>query len=301
MPLLPFRPIALSDSRAVQQQVYTTECRNCDLNFMNLMSWRFLFGTEIAFYKDWLLFRFRADGKLAYLFPVGNGDWSPILNDMMEDASLQGEEFCMMGVCDRSFQALQEQMPGRFDSHVDPSFTDYIYYRESLAQLTGKKLQPKRNHINKFIKSYPNFEYVALTPEVFQECLGLVERWHQQKGEEIIGRLTPSEELNALQFAFEHWEELSGQGGALKVDGQLIAFTYGAPINYDTFDICVEKADVAYDGAFSMINREFARSLPSQYLYVNREEDLGIEGLRKAKTSYQPAFLLHKHTVTLKS
>ena len=300
MSKLLFRPIDLSDCQPVQRQVYTTECRNCDLNFMNLMSWRFLYGTELVFHKEWLLFRFRAEGKLAYLFPVGNGDWSEVLQDMMDDAHFLGEDFRLMGMCDRIFQELAEKMSDRLVDSIDPSFTDYIYLRESLATLTGKKLQPKRNHINKFIKTYPGYEFQPLTPGDFQECLALVERWHRQKGQETQGRLTAEEELNALNFTFEHWEELFGRGGALRVDGQLVAFTYGAPINYDTFDICVEKADVDYEGAFTMINREFARSLPPEYIYLNREEDLGIEGLRKAKLSYQPTFLLNKHTVIVK-
>ena len=109
------------------------------------------------------------------------------------------------------------------------------------------------------------------------------------------------DERQALEFAFNNWNELCGIGGVLKVGGKIVAFTYGAPVNYDTFDVCVEKADIDYEGAFTMINREFARHLPERFVYVNREEDLGIEGLRKAKLSYQPEWLLDKYTVTKKS
>ena len=294
-----FRPIGLSDGPAVQQKVYTTECRNCDLNFMNLMSWRFLFHTEIAFYGEWLLFRFQYGGHLAYLPPIGEGDWNAILPDMIADANEQGEPFCLMGVCERSLQRLFEIMPGRFMSEFDRSFTDYVYLRESLAQLAGKKLQSKRNHIHRFVKENPDYEFQPLTSDTFQECLDLVRKWHERKGPVDGARLTLEEEYSAMNFTFNHWGELAGLGGVLRVKGRLIAFTYGAPINYDTFDVCVEKADVDYEGAFTMINREFARSLPASYRYVNREEDLGIEGLRKAKMSYQPTLLLHKHIVRL--
>ena len=82
------------------------------------------------------------------------------------------------------------------------------------------------------------------------------------------------------------------------VDGKVVAFTYGGPINYDTFDVCCEKADIDYDGAYAMINREFVRRLPEQYVLINREEDLGLEGLRKAKLSYQPKVILDKYTIT---
>ena len=299
MSKIPFRPIDLSDCQTVQQKVYTTECRNCDLNFMNLMSWRFLFETELAFHKGWLLFRFKYAGHFAYLPPIGEGDWSDIMAEMQADADVHGEPFCMMGVCEHSLQRIHETMPGRFVSEFDRSFTDYVYARESLVHLAGKKLQPKRNHINRFVKSYPDYEFQTLTSAVFQECLDLVRKWHERKDQVDGARLTLEEEYNAMKFTFDHWNELAGIGGVLRVNGRLVAFTYGAPINYDTFDVCVEKADVDYDGAFTMINREFARSLPDKYLYVNREEDLGIEGLRKAKMSYQPTVLLHKYIVRL--
>jgi hypothetical protein len=99
-----------------------------------------------------------------------------------------------------------------------------------------------------------------------------------------------------LSFALEHFDELGLLGGALVVDDKIIAFTYGSPINYMTFGIHVEKADIRYEGAFSVISQEFAKHIPQQYTYVNREEDLGIPGLRKSKLSYQPYLLLEKNS-----
>lgn len=296
-----FRPIELADCRPVQELVYTTDCRNCDLNFMNLMSWRFLFHTELAFCRGWLFFRFRHEGKLAYLPPVGTGDWSESLEWLMQDAQAAGEPFRLMGVCQHSLARLEATRPGEWVATADPSYSDYIYRREALATLAGKKLQPKRNHVNRFLKEHPDYDFRALQPTDFEECLLLVEKWHRQKPDAAPGgRLTQEEEQNALRFALEHWEALGGKGGVLRTGNRMVAFTYGAPINYDTFDICVEKADVDCEGAFAMVNREFARALPERYVYLNREEDLGIAGLRKAKQSYQPEALLHKHTVMLK-
>ena len=101
-----------------------------------------------------------------------------------------------------------------------------------------------------------------------------------------------------MRRVFKHWDTLQPLGGILLVEGRLVAFTFGGPINHDTFDVCVEKADLNYDGAYAVINREFVRSLPPQYSLINREEDLGLEGLRRAKQSYNPRILLDKYTVT---
>ena len=103
-----------------------------------------------------------------------------------------------------------------------------------------------------------------------------------------------------MQAALQHMDELGLTGGVLHVNGEIVAFTYGAPINGTTFDTCVEKADTNFDGAYAMINYEFANRIPEQYTYINREEDLGLEGLRKAKLSYQPEVILEKYTATLK-
>ena len=299
MATIQFRPVSLADCKAVRQQVFATDCRNSDLNFMNLMSWRFFFETELAFHNGWLLFRFKAAGHSAYLPPVGVGDCRDILLELMADADAQEEPFRLMGVSEQALTHLHEMFPATFNYTSDRSYTDYVYRRETLAQLSGKKLQAKRNHIHRFEHLYPDYQYRDLIPEMFAECLDLVGKWNRKK-EDIAGRLSVEDERQALQFTFDNWNELCGRGGVILVDNRIVAFTYGAPINHDTFDVCVEKADVDYEGAFTVINREFARHLPESFIYINREEDLGIEGLRKAKLSYQPEWLLDKYIVTKK-
>lgn len=298
MTTLDFRSLTLSDRDEVRRRVLTADCRNCDLNFMNLMSWRFLYDTELAVCDDWLLLRFRLNGRPAYLAPVGGGDWEHIMNVLLADADRQGHSFFMMGVCEHRLALIEQAMPGRFQPKADPAYADYIYLRSSLSELSGKALQPKRNHINRFLKLYPDYEYLPLTADLFEECLALDAQWADHKSGDNAW-LSYADERRSVEYVLSHWAELDGQGGALRVDGRLVAFTYGAPINYDTFDVCVEKADTAYEGAYALINREFARRIPEQYVYVNREEDLGVEGLRRAKASYRPERLLQKYTLTL--
>ncbi len=297
--MISFRPLSLNDKDLIQRAVYNTDCRNCDLNFMNLVGWQFMFGTELAVSDGLLLFRFRSNGRLAYLPPVGTGDCTAALDLLLADAEGLGEPFMMLGVCAHSLAKLEATKPHFFQATTDRSYSDYIYRREALATLAGKKLQPKRNHANRFAKAHPDYVYSPLTPADFNDCLQLERVWSAQKVENSC-RSSYADERKALFTVFENWDRLGGMGGVIRIEGQMVAFTYGAPINHDTFGVCVEKADTAFEGAYATINRDFARHIPEQYTLVNREEDLGIEGLRKAKLSYQPETILHKYTVTPK-
>lgn len=294
--MIPFRPLSLEDKSLVQDAVYSTECRNCDFSFMNLMSWRFLYDTEIAWHKERLLLRFRTNGHVAYQMPVGGGDIHEVMEDLLEDARLHGHAFLMLGICRHALPPILDALPAHFYATPDRDHADYVYLREKLSTLSGKKLQPKRNHANRFAALYPHYTYEPLVPEDFGECKELEQRWAVQK-EGNSRQEGYAHERKSMHYVLDHWEQLDGMGGILRVEGKVVAFTYGAAINRDTFDVCVEKADTGYEGAYAVINREFARHIPERFVYINREEDLGIEGLRKAKLSYQPEMILEKHLI----
>jgi predicted GNAT family N-acyltransferase len=186
----------------------------------------------------------------------------------------------------------------------NPDYRDYIYSVDDLAQLSGRKYQPKRNHINRFESKY-QYTFAPLTALDFEECLSLECRWQRQKMEpsqsavEVRNRVEhecpPSEEHIAISRAFEAYDELGLVGGVLRVDGQVVAFTYGSPLSDSLFCTHIEKADADYEGAFQMINRCFAQMLQQMgFQQVNREEDMGIAGLRRAKQSYYPVLMQEK-------
>ena len=130
-----------------------------------------------------------------------------------------------------------------FYATADRAFTDYIYSREKLASLAGKKLQPKRNYVNRFTKLYPDFTTEPLTSKDIDECIALDAQWVDTKAaENEAGRYTFDAERQSLITAPKHWDVLEGRGMVLRVNGKIVAFTYGAPINYDTFGVCVEKS-----------------------------------------------------------
>lgn len=296
--MIPFKDITPADKAVITSYTLDSPRRNCDLSFSNLCSWRFLYGTQYAVMDGFLLLKFWAAGELVYMMPIGQGDLRHVLDALIDDAHHEGQPLCLLGICTDMCDELEGLMPGQFTFTADRDYADYLYLRTDLATLAGKKLQPKRNHVNKFKRTYPDYQYTPITPDRIGECLDLEAEWclanncQQHEG--------TGNERRALSYALDHFEELGLTGGILHVGGRIAAFTFGMPINRDTFGVHVEKADTSIEGAYAMINYEFANHVPPQYVYLNREEDLGIEGLRKAKLSYQPAIILQKYSACLK-
>ena len=248
--MIPFKDVTLADRDTITSFTMKSDRRNCDLSFSNLCSWRFLYDTQFAVVDNFLVFKFWAGDQLAYMMPVGTGDLKAILGELIEDARKENQHFCMLGVCSNMRADLEAILPEQFTFTEDRDYADYIYLRSDLSTLKGKKFQAKRNHINRFRNTYPDYEYTPITTDRIQECLDLEAEW--------------------------------------------------CKVNHETFGVHVEKADTSIEGAYAMINYEFANRIPEQYIYINREEDLGLEGLRKAKLSYQPVTILEKYMACLK-
>ena len=295
--MISFKDITLADKDTITSFTMKSDRRNCDLSFSNLCSWRFLYDTKFAVVDNFLVFKFWAGEQLAYMMPIGTGDLKAILRKLIEDADKEKRFFCMLGVCSNMRVDLETTLPSQFVFTEDRDYADYIYLKSDLSTLKGKKFQSKRNHINRFRNTYPDYEYTPITPDRIQECLDLEAEWckvnncDQQEG--------TGNERRALIYALHNFEALGLTGGILHVNSKIVAFTFGMPINHETFGVHVEKADTNIEGAYAMINYEFANRIPEQYIYINREEDLGIEGLRKAKLSYQPVTILEKYMACL--
>ncbi len=201
-------------------------------------------------------------------------------------------------VQEQEYGLLELWYPGKFQIAYDRDSADYVYETEKLTTLAGKKLHGKRNHINKFKENYPNWVYEPVTGENVEECFQMALKWRKEaeceQDEEKRAEMCVT--LNALRLL----EELQLKGGLLRAEpgGEVIAFTIGEPLNPDTFVVHIEKAFAEVQGAYPMINQQFVAHEAQGYQYVNREEDTGAEGLRKAKLSYRPAFLVEKGMVT---
>lgn len=291
---LEFKPIEIGDKAVISSFTWPSDFQNCDFSFANMCSWRFLYDSEFTIAEDQLLIRFKIEkmSRFAYMVPVGTGDFGKAIDLLERDSLAHGHPLCLLGVTPDTKEMLERIFPSKFMYIVERDYFDYIYSREDLATLSGKKYQQKRNHINNFKRRYA-YEYVELSGEMVHECLELESQWFKSnQGKEDVRELT--DERRSMIYALNHFVELGLIGGAIRVDGKMVAFTFGAPINHQTFGVHVEKADVNYEGAYTIINQEFCAHLPACFTYVNREEDLGIPGLRQAKLSYQPCILLEK-------
>ena len=292
-----FRPVTAADDDILRSFTMEGKCMNCDLNVANICSGQFLYHTEWAVVEGFLVLRFVLDGHVTYMKPIGKGDLQRVLQRLMADARSLGDTFRVACVCPCAQALMEESMPGAFTYTVNRDKSDYLYLREKLVTLSGKKLQPKRNHISKFKRLYPDYEYRPLSQEMASECIQLSEEWCHTNDSGLLHAMQAEQRM--IAYALRHIDELHIQGGALFVEGKMVAFTFGSRINNEAFDVCVEKADTAYEGAYAMINNEFVSRLPEEIIYINREEDLGLEGLRKAKMSYYPDLILDKMVATL--
>lgn len=290
-----FKPITIEDKDIITRYTYQSHYSNCDFSFANMCSWRFLYDSEFAIIDNFLIIRFLIEDKSrrAYMMPVGNGDLRNILQLLEEDSLKHGHPLLMLGITPDAKNKLEAVMPGEFHYIPERDYFDYIYLRDDLVNLTGKKYQPKRNHINKFIKQY-QYEYMPITPDLVPECLELERIWYKANRTEE-DREELSYERQSITYALNHFNELGLTGGSICQNHQIIAFSFGMPINQTTFGVHIEKADTRYEGIYALINKEFAAHLPEQFTYINREEDLGIPGLRQSKLSYHPAILLEKN------
>lgn len=295
--LIAFHRVGLADRDQILAYLEDNPYCNCDYSFGNLYNWGFLYLTSVAFHKDMMLIRFRSweTGSQAYLMPIGKGNLVEVLKDMEHTSKVEGHPLILMAVQDSAIELLEQTHPTSIKIFSNRDNADYLYDREKLETLSGKKLQSKRNHINRFKRQYPDYIYEPLSDENTNECIALENRWYADT------ETTPgmSDEREMVMRALKEWKEIGLQGGCIRVDGKVVAFTMGMPISHACFGVHIEKADTDYDGSFTIINQEFVSRLPEQYVRINREEDLGLEGLRKAKLSYQPMKILEKHKVAI--
>lgn len=287
---LSFHQLTLSDREAMQAVTLNSGRRNCNYTFANLLGWQFLYKTEVCVLQDTVVLRYIYEGEHAYSVCTADNLTEELFKALLADS---GGKLIIYALEDSQFSILNSQ----FSISIEPlrDLYDYIYRRTDLALLQGGYLQAKRNHVNRFKTNNPDFEYRPLTSELFDECRRLTEIWQGEKG----ASETIDVERQVMENIFSNWESLGMMGGSIWVNGHMVAFSYGAAVTNDTFDICVEKADRNIEGAFAIINQQFASHLPEQYIYVNREDDMGLPGLRKSKLSYHPEILLSFNVVRI--
>lgn len=299
--MINFKQVELNDKKDIDSCLNPNTYRACDFCFTNMYAWNAKFKTLFAIKNKTLFLRFNeVDGNTYYMMPIGPMDLEKAFDELLQDAAQSGRTFQMKGITLRMWKDIESAMPDRFEYIHDRNNDEYIYLSEKLIHLSGKKLQSKRNHINRFKNDNPNWSYSPIiTEKEIEQCLNMLDDWEEEKNEQAPDKSLRYDYI-ATKVMLENLKTLELKAGAIKIDGKIVAFSIGERLVDDTFVVHVEKAYADINGAYTIMNQQFAEHEAASFKYINREDDLGIESLRKAKLSYQPDILLQEGIIRLK-
>ncbi|MCL2106586.1 MAG: phosphatidylglycerol lysyltransferase domain-containing protein [Oscillospiraceae bacterium] len=292
---LGFHAPEIDDIRWAKPILLAAGRMGCEFSFGNIYAWSPVYQTCIAHYDGFFLAASRCDRpeSTVYCLPQGPGRLRDGIALIRADAARRGIPLRVFGVTREDAIRLEEEFPGMFRLEWNRDDADYIYRRADLASLAGKRYHQKRNHISRFEREN-RWSYEELRPDTLEECADVTRRWTLESAD----KPGFEKEALALNRCFAQYERLGCVGGLLRVEGEAAAFSIGERLNPRTFCTHYEKALPDIPGAYQKINREFAANSLEGYEYVNREEDVGSEGLRRAKLSYHPEILLEKAVAT---
>lgn len=291
--MLDFRPITPHDRELIHNNLFRAKGHGSEYSFVNLFLWA---DQRVAELDGAPVFFSRFGEWFSYLLPQDT-DLGAAICALREDSHERKIPFRLFGLTPMEVQQLSFLFPEEFTFRSMRNSFDYVYDIDRLAELRGKKLQAKRNHCNRFQANFPDYEILPLTEELLPLCWDLTEKWYASH-EESHPETNFDGEKAAITKAFANFAALKLEGIALKTQDGIVAFSMGNRIREDTFDVNFEKAIGEIHGAYPMVNREFSRRIRSVYpqvRFLNREDDMGLEGLRKAKESYFPDILLEKY------
>ena len=293
-----FKRPALEDRDTILKHLAERKLHGCERTFANVYLWARFYNEGWAEIEGTAVFRTGQGGAYSYTYPIGAGDRKKVVEMLMEDAKEKGYPFQLHAVSKGEMEELESYFPGKFNVEWPRDLEDYVYETEKLINLSGKKYHGKKNHLNQFKAAYPDWKYETITDENVEECFQMALSWRNHNGCEDDPE--KNQEMCVALNSLRLFKELHLKGGLLRVNGKVVAYTLGEPVSDDTFVVHIEKAYADIRGAYTMINQQFLEHEVKDYTYVNREEDTGDEGLRTAKLSYRPVFMVEKGIVTLK-
>lgn len=293
-----FKPLALEDRQRVHDLLWRYQPDTSELTFTNLFIWRDHYRVQWSLYQDWLLLLCSDDDGEAYaLPPVGPASRLEVTRLLLQ--WIREAKGVAMPRIERADMRLITEIAEtpEFSVEMTRDHFDYVYEREALATLAGRKYSAKRNHINNFMRTYGDYTYETLTAETASECLDVAHTWcMKRRCEDDLDLL---EERDAVFDALQNFVALEVEGGLIRLDGHVQAFTLGELLNDATLVVHIEKADPDIQGLYPLINQQFIQHYSQEVQAVNREQDLGEPGLRRAKESYYPHHLVEKARIRL--
>ncbi len=294
-----FRAITLEDKEWINGYLAQSAYRGCEFSFSTMMMWKNHYNTEVADYAGCLCYRCHLgrEKKYVYAFPAGAGDKKAAIEAMMDHEKRHGRCFILRGFEKEWVSWLEENFPGVFEISTSKDEWDYVYSVEKLSTLAGSKYHGKRNHISRF-KDGDEWSYEPMSAENIELCRNMSDEWYHAQLN--IGNITVLKEKPVLNYALDHLDVLDLKGGVLYKKGEVVAFTIGERMSDDMFHVHIEKAYSEIQGAYPMINQQFVLHEMQGCQYINREEDDGVPGLRKAKESYYPEFMVEKYKAVCK-
>ncbi|MGX4600873.1 DUF2156 domain-containing protein [Faecalimicrobium sp. JNUCC 81] len=296
-----FKEININSKKELDPYFELVDYEACEYCFSTLYMWQHAYNTGYYIGEDFAVIVGEYEGDSFSIQPLARKEKLPeVIDFVVRHFEEENKKIYLRGVNKDIVEFLKERYPNKFEYIEERDLFDYVYDGESLRTLAGRKNQKKRNHINYFLNEYEGrFEYKLLDKENFKECLDLMKEWTNNKEEHDEFDEGMDDELIGIKKIFDNYDVLKDKlkVAGIYVDGKLEAFTIGELLNKNMALVHIEKANPEIRGLYPYINQQFIVNEFEDVEFVNREEDLGIEGLRKAKLSYHPCRFVEKYTV----
>lgn len=292
-----FKDIEIDCKNILDKYFDLVDYEACEYCFTTLYMWKDLYNTKYYVEDDFAIVAGEYENKGFIILPLAKKEnMNKAFDFIIKNFEKEHKQIHLKAINKEVVEYLQSVYGDRFEYIEERNNFDYIYDGESLRTLAGRKNQKKRNHLNSFVKEYGDrVEYKKLEEADFDECINLLKEWSKDKEESI----ELNSEFKAIKRIFKNYKKLKDtlKISGIYIDSKLEAFSIGEMLNDNMAVIHVEKANADIRGLYPYINQQFLLNEFSDVEFVNREEDLGIEGLRKAKLSYHPVKFAEKYTV----
>ena len=306
--MLPFQALSPEMYPRLKPWYFHYGENSCQHSFVSSFCMGGKYGDKVCV-SEGFLFTLRSlrctDRERVYLFPLGDTqEDAPLagaVEKVLQDAHAYGKSVCFKTMTLASFRKLDRLFPGAFAAEENRDLAEYLYTREKLAELPGHEMASRRHEVSAFLRVYGDRYSVHLIGEKDIETVKVFQKWWMEQKTEHEEDVQLELENEAIQTGLEHFSRLGLSGIVAEVDGKIAGYAYGAPLSESCYDVMIEKGDRTVADIYRMLNRDLVRLCCDGYRYINREEDLGVPGLRKAKLSYKPDVLLEKVVVREKA